>query len=320
MHKIIKTNKQNNDASINNQSIPIEQAVIRGYSEGSEILSMNHHLYTLLRSNRSYRRAFIQQLLKMFDDSSINRNHTTLAHMLFITDNLAYFPYQVLDEPLYLIHQIDLIISVTGINLLQTFKENLLNYKQNSNEDKRNQQTKLDHDSNGSQFTEIDFISQLDCPDEAEEKPNTKIANDSTNSSINCSNSMNQFDSSAKQLDDDEETYDSVYANLPNDLKPLKECMYKAQGCCLLLILKQFLKEVYTISDSKIQNYSPTDTAKVNDRPLTSRKTNRRFNPKQIIDYMLNYENSSMNDEYIKNALVKEYLEVWFVLVKIYLS
>ena len=94
---------------------------VRGFSEVGEVLSLNHHLYSLLRTNRSYRRAFTQQLMKMFDDSSLH--HTSLAHMLYITDNLAYFPYQLLDEPLYIIHQIDIIISVTGINLLQTFKE-----------------------------------------------------------------------------------------------------------------------------------------------------------------------------------------------------
>jgi cohesin loading factor subunit SCC2 len=95
--------------------------IVRGFSEHNEILSLNHHLYSLLRSNKSYRRAFLQQLLKMFDDSSLH--HTSLAHMLYISDNLAYFPYQLMDEPLYLIHQIDIIISVTGINLLQTFRE-----------------------------------------------------------------------------------------------------------------------------------------------------------------------------------------------------
>ena len=102
---------------------PIDSTV-RGFSEqsGGDVLSLNHHLYTLLRVNRSYRRAFAQQLLKMFDDSSMHHN-SSLAYLLFITDNLAYFPYQLMDEPLFIIHQIDIIISVTGVNLLQTFKE-----------------------------------------------------------------------------------------------------------------------------------------------------------------------------------------------------
>ena len=126
LQKLIKTNKAEEGAKTLEEAKPAENAsvdsVIRGYSEQGELLSLNHHLYSLLRSNRSYRRAFLQQLIKMFDDSSLHP-HASLAYKLFICDNLAFFPYQLYDEPLYLIHQIDIIISITGINLLQTFKE-----------------------------------------------------------------------------------------------------------------------------------------------------------------------------------------------------
>lgn len=48
---------------------------------------------------------------------------TRLADLLYYCDNLAYFPYQVIDEPLFIIHHVDIVISVTGSNLLQSFKE-----------------------------------------------------------------------------------------------------------------------------------------------------------------------------------------------------
>jgi hypothetical protein len=68
---------------------------------------------------------------------------------------------------------------------------------------------------------------------------------------INCENaSLNPSQKKAAlQEDDEDETYDTVFNNLPPDLKTLKDCMYKAQGCCLLLILKMFFKEVYSITD-----------------------------------------------------------------------
>ena len=34
--------------------------------------------------------------------------------MLYLADNLAYIPYTVIDEPLFLIHKIDLMVSVIG--------------------------------------------------------------------------------------------------------------------------------------------------------------------------------------------------------------
>ena len=43
--------------------------------------------------------------------------------MLYLADNLAYIPFTVVDEPLFVIHHIDIMISVSGSNLLQTFKE-----------------------------------------------------------------------------------------------------------------------------------------------------------------------------------------------------
>ena len=54
-------------------------------------------------------------LLKQFDDTSRN----SLPMMLYLADNLAYIPYTVVDEPLFLIHHIDIMVSVIGCNILQ---------------------------------------------------------------------------------------------------------------------------------------------------------------------------------------------------------
>jgi hypothetical protein len=43
--------------------------------------------------------------------------------MLYLADNLAYFPYQVQDEPLFIVHHIDTVLSLSGTNLLQAFRE-----------------------------------------------------------------------------------------------------------------------------------------------------------------------------------------------------
>lgn len=55
----------------------------------------------------------------------------SLEEQVYIADNLAYFNYQAQDEPLFIIHQTDIIVSVTGSNLLQSFREVLqLAFKQ----------------------------------------------------------------------------------------------------------------------------------------------------------------------------------------------
>lgn len=40
-----------------------------------------------------------------------------------MADNLAHFPYSLQDEPLYIIHQVDIIVSVSGSNIIQSYRE-----------------------------------------------------------------------------------------------------------------------------------------------------------------------------------------------------
>jgi len=48
---------------------------------------------------------------------------TPLNELIYVADNLAYFPYQQQDEPLFIMHHLDIIVSVSGSNLLQSYKE-----------------------------------------------------------------------------------------------------------------------------------------------------------------------------------------------------
>lgn len=43
--------------------------------------------------------------------------------LLYVADNLACFPFVSQDEPLFIMHHIDITLSVSGSNLLQSFKE-----------------------------------------------------------------------------------------------------------------------------------------------------------------------------------------------------
>lgn len=47
-------------------------ALIRGFRHDDSDVSLCAHLYTLVRGNRQYRRAFLISLLNLFDDSSVS--------------------------------------------------------------------------------------------------------------------------------------------------------------------------------------------------------------------------------------------------------
>ena len=46
-----------------------------------------------------------------------------LSELLFVADNLAYFSYEQLDEPLFVMNQIDVIVSTSGSLVLDMFSE-----------------------------------------------------------------------------------------------------------------------------------------------------------------------------------------------------
>ncbi|XP_070855424.1 nipped-B protein isoform X4 [Drosophila suzukii] len=191
--------------------------VIRGFaSRGPDNVTtaLNDFLYSLLRTTKPQRRALVQTVTKQFDDQK-----TSLQQLLYIADNLAYFPYVVQDEPLYLIHQIDLLISMAGTHLLATFKEHL--------------------------------------------KPCDK-------------------ERDVLEDDDDVEDPQVLFNRLPEEMTEIKKCITSAQACMLLLVLKDHLKDMYGITDSKISRYSPSEQ-KLYEKVVTRRSVTD-FNPKTTID------------------------------------
>merc|ERR1719266_1641779 len=235
------------------QIVQNDKIVVRGYrvnNEGELPSAMNGYLYSIMRNTKSQRRAILMNLLKQFDETSKN----SLTYMLYLADNLAYIPYTVLDEPLFVIHHIDIQISVSGSNLLQTFKE------------------------------------CLKPPPSCEQRFNLETGK-----------TEYIYD---EDLDDDEK---SVFERLPDDLRPLQEAITAAQGCNLLLVLREHLKDFYGLTTTKLSQYSPSDTSKAFDRAVT-RRSNVKFNPKQTIQLLKLGEPKEWDDEQ-KLELVKKYMD-----------
>jgi cohesin loading factor subunit SCC2 len=50
--------------------------------------------------------------------------------------------------------------------------------------------------------------------------------------------------------EDDEEDVEELVKRISEDTKPLLDCITASQGCMLLLVLKQHIKDLYGISDA----------------------------------------------------------------------
>lgn len=134
----------------------------------------------------------------------------------------------------------------------------------------------------------------------------------------------------------DIEDEDELMDRLPENPKPLLDFAGASQGILLLLVLKQHLKHLYGFSDrystlkhlhrsksvftplvyllfdlcySKIQKYSPTESAKVYDKNV-NRKSKVHFNPRQTLEY-LKSDTANMEISFqTKRNIVKQYLDV----------
>ncbi|XP_078354070.1 nipped-B-like protein isoform X1 [Oculina patagonica] len=91
---------------------------IRGFRKETNQCLLGH-LYSIIRTGRQPRRSLLQSMLRIFDD----HKGAKADLLLYIADNMAHFPYSVQEEPLFVIYHIDNILSVTGANLLHSFRE-----------------------------------------------------------------------------------------------------------------------------------------------------------------------------------------------------
>ncbi|XP_078287021.1 nipped-B-like protein isoform X4 [Rhinoraja longicauda] len=241
--------------------------IIRGFRQEESVTALCSHLYSMIRGNRQHRRAFLIALLNLFDDSA----KTEVNLLLYIADNLACFPFQTQEEPLFIMHHIDITLSVSGSNLLQSFRESLL-------KEPMPKEKPLAHsEDSGSE-------------DESQRPPRKSRKRFSSDSS------------------DDEDDLEDVLSWLPPDSTPLLEFVNASQGILLLLVLKQHLKNLYGFSDSKIQKYSPSESAKVYDKAV-NRKSGVHFNPRQTLDFLRNGVGHAEITESVKRSIVKQYLD-----------
>ncbi|XP_057671189.1 nipped-B-like protein B [Diorhabda carinulata] len=231
-------------------------SIVRGSrvkEKGEYPSALNGYLYSILRSSRQQRRALILNILKQFDEQA----RTTLSYMLYLADNMAYFPYQVQDEPLFIVHHIDIMISLSGTNLLQNFRDCLM-----------------------------------------VEGQTNKIPDTENSGAINV----------VSALDEDDDDEESLLSRVPEDTSQLQAYITAAQGCLLLLMLKQHIKDVYGLSDGKIQQYSPSEPAKVYEKAIT-RRSNALFNPKATIQKLKEGKLPEYLDEDGRRDLIRQYID-----------
>ncbi|CAD5212245.1 unnamed protein product [Bursaphelenchus okinawaensis] len=96
-------------------------------------------------------------------------------------------------------------------------------------------------------------------------------------------NSFKKLQVASTQENEDEFSPDTIYSRMPEDKTTLYDLQKESYACYLLLSLKSYLMRVYNFKDDKIKEYSPSESAKVYEKPVTRRPAGI-FNPKNILD------------------------------------
>ncbi|XP_071952064.1 nipped-B-like protein A isoform X2 [Antedon mediterranea] len=243
---------------------------LRGMRVQENVVSLCTHLYSMIRSHRQHRRALLLSLLHLYDESA----KTDLETLVFVADNLSYFPYQTQDEPLFIMHHIELIVSVSGGNLLQSFKEVFYPPPVKASSPPQPASPSLNTEPKSPKSPPLPKVQPL--RDYYEE--------------------------------DGEEDVDVLIEHIPEDPMALIECCQTAQGIILLLVLKQHLKDLFGFRDNTIHRYSPTESAKVYDKSLT-RKSGIVFNPIRALEILKLGIPKLPLSEQAKKDFVEEYLD-----------
>ncbi|XP_078106968.1 nipped-B-like protein A isoform X2 [Sander vitreus] len=276
------------------------RTIIRGFRQDETHSALCSHLFTMIRGNRQHRRAFLISLLNLFDDSS----KTEVNMLLFVADNLACFPYQSQEEPLFIMHHIDITLSVSGSNLLQTFKELLL--KEPRRKEKKVKVKEWKNTSDGE-----DEEEKMNCDSPRSNEEENSDSDGVVRRPKKARKPVTDSESSESETDLDDldlEDVEKVMRLVPDNPTGLLDFANSVQGILLLLVLKQHLKNQYGFSDGKIQKYSPTESAKVYDKAV-NRKSNINFHPRQTIDFISNNMARATLTNDVKKRIVRQYLD-----------
>jgi len=99
-----------------------------------------------------------------------------------------------------------------------------------------------------------------------------------------------------------------VFSRLPLDMRMFVDNINCAQGCILLLVLREHLKDFYGFNEAKIEAYSPSETQKIYEKPV-NRRANAKFNPKATVEILKLRDIDPNNlDETAKKDLIQKYL------------
>lgn len=113
-----------------------------------------------------------------------------------------------------------------------------------------------------------------------------------------------------ENYDEDEmETAENLKRSLPADLGEVRDCYRQCQPSFLLISIKKFLENYYSITADKVKEYKPTEPRAVFEKPIASKKTATRFAPTPVVEFVSKEAKGTLNEYLSAELLVRKFLE-----------
>ncbi|CAH8670578.1 unnamed protein product [Schistosoma rodhaini] len=239
----------------------------------STVFCINYGLYTMLRTNRQYRRSLIVNLLSIFDEYQKSSLHTTeneniqnrLSQLIFIADHLAHFPYVVLDEVYYVADLIEQRISLIGSTILRSLYRSLLSTAQN-----KCSYPEICELSGSSVNSDRKFTSETDLMDFLDKCEANLPREYDFNTSYKYMETMKALDNQIS-FSSSEKDLQNMFKHCQSDTlkgKTRSSMVYAGPSCLLLMTIRKFIREYYGVTYSKLKDYSPSDVSKIWEKPI----------------------------------------------------
>ena len=266
-------------------------------------------LYSVVSSNRQSRRAFISGLLKYFDlmcythslaPAYDSMGHGSLLNLFgddevnlgpiqqFISDNIVWLPYSVLDEPLYILHQLDIVISLTASQTQSQFKE-ILNLKDDYDDEDEESYAKRNEKDQQSESPRLEIKSERPfVPTPIEIKLEAPLDMDQflVQSNIDQSQFGNlgdmKSDNRLSQTNGDK--IEPVFKEI--SCQSIAELIKTLSAFYMLCWCKQLIRELFSITDAKYQDYSPSENQKTWDKQMHRKHVSIYLNQTKTAIYL----------------------------------
>lgn len=246
-------------------------------------------LYSVVATNRQQRRAFINALLRYFDiqtlaaapnmlSSDTNESRFVLSKCLgadilrYVNDNLIFLPFTLLDEPLFLIHQIGITLSNLLSQAVSYFRE-ILQLSSIEDDEVGEEDLELNEELSQDSATDGEVTDDEEDPELRRQRKIMEKQNRLKQRKIE----LRQRKLQQKDLEQnliglmDSQDDPNEIDDLPVSILQVRDLVSTLHRCILLMHCRKVIWDLYGITDQKFEDYTPNESTKVTDKPTHRR-------------------------------------------------